>query len=177
MLRILTGRNQSTEQSTLRRERQWEVGHRGKFTIILNFHLLMLRDQVWVSHMQTGSKAITSLLQIYSILDIKIKKETVRTKILKDASTQTESIHVERNVASSSSTTGHFDCGKLYQCLIELFCGNILQESRAVRKCLMQAAMRHSFGANVDSLNKRGEGDEEETLEEEEDEEEILEDE
>lgn len=43
----------------------------------------------------------------------------------------------------------NFDYSKLYKCLVELFCSNILRESIPVRETLVKAALRHSFGKTI----------------------------
>ena len=100
------------------------------------------------------------------------ERNAQKNKIFKDASTQTETIAgvTKEKLPSTGRPTEQFDCNKLYQCLSELFCGNILQESRAVRKCLVLAAMRHSFGAKIHYLNEQDEtsnAGNDETLDEE----------
>ena len=62
-------------------------------------------------------------------------------KTMVDASTQT------LKEPKQDSVDG-FDYGKLYKCLLELFCSSILTESMSNKGKLIKSALAHSFGTN-----------------------------
>lgn len=99
---------------------------------------------------QVPPKTYASTLANSPPINHKKIKETKPTQILKDVAVQTDDLKEQtRKDQHKTDYAKKMEINGIFECLVELFCSNIFQESVAVRRNLIKSAIQHSFGMDI----------------------------